>query len=370
MISMQKRLVVIVLLGLTHVPGFTLSWDGCGGRLERALDAMQRESTRRNRHDDDDNAVVYQRKLTSAPLEMTVTRVSVKVPSSGNNRDGTWARVDKCQYEPSNNSLKSRVMFNDLSVSGLVLLVPSQRHSSPSSSSMGESCRMSLRLKRAGVEFSTSPIARARGQMRIRTESNFLEPRFASIYAYGCHPTNRVDRQIKRHDKPAALTASSHHHNLLHHDHNNHHHHHDFDDVAEPRHEDFVDHSTKEEDVVIANESSASRLGYSRFDFAPTKKTFWITKSPDDKRKRRSNISADPLDDNFDNSHESKFHNFFMNDYPYGVDWQSKENVAREMEDVFLRGASEALTKYIEHELHPAIKETLMISMGYTVSWG
>lgn len=50
--------------------------------------------------------------------------------------------------------------------------------------------------------------------------------------------------------------------------------------------------------------------------------------------------------------------------------WQSKEHVAREMEDVFLRGASQALTRYIEKQLHPAIKETLMISMGYTISYG
>lgn len=51
-------------------------------------------------------------------------------------------------------------------------------------------------------------------------------------------------------------------------------------------------------------------------------------------------------------------------------DWQSRENVAREMEDVFLKGASQALTQYIERQLHPAIKETLMLSMGYTISYG
>lgn len=50
--------------------------------------------------------------------------------------------------------------------------------------------------------------------------------------------------------------------------------------------------------------------------------------------------------------------------------WQSKEHITREMEDVFLQGASQALTKYIERQLHPAIKETLMLSMGYTISYG
>lgn len=50
--------------------------------------------------------------------------------------------------------------------------------------------------------------------------------------------------------------------------------------------------------------------------------------------------------------------------------WQSKEYIAREMEDIFLRGASRTLTSYIERQLHPAIKEALMISMGYTISYG
>lgn len=63
-----------------------------------------------------------------------------------------------------------------------------------------ESCKMTLRLKRAGIDFVTISIARGHGQMRIRTESSFLEPRFASIYAYGCHPT-RLEKQIKRQDK-------------------------------------------------------------------------------------------------------------------------------------------------------------------------
>lgn len=50
--------------------------------------------------------------------------------------------------------------------------------------------------------------------------------------------------------------------------------------------------------------------------------------------------------------------------------WLSKEHITREMEDVFLQGASQTLTKYIERQLHPAIKEVLMLSMGYTISYG
>lgn len=109
---------------------------------------------------------------------------------------GNWARVEQCVYEPDNNSLKTRVVFNDLSVSAIVSLMPRNYHAPISA----ESCRMTLRLRRAGIDFLTSPIARGHGQMRIRTESSFLEPKFASIYAYGCHPT-RLNKQIKRQDK-------------------------------------------------------------------------------------------------------------------------------------------------------------------------
>jgi len=109
---------------------------------------------------------------------------------------GHWARVEQCTYDSDSNSLKTRVIFNDLSVSAIVSLMPRNYHVPISA----ESCRMTLRLRRAGIDFHTSPIARGRGQMRIRTESSFLEPRFASIYAYGCHPT-RFNKQIKRQDK-------------------------------------------------------------------------------------------------------------------------------------------------------------------------
>ena len=104
-----------------------------------------------------------------------------------------WAKVERCSYEPINNSIRTKVGFHELAVTGLVQLVahdPSTANARTNDRLLlpAESCRMSLRLRRAGMEFYTSPIARGRGQMRIRTESSFLEPRFASIYAYGCRP--------------------------------------------------------------------------------------------------------------------------------------------------------------------------------------
>lgn len=104
--------------------------------------------------------------------------------------------MEQCIYDPDRNSLRTRVIFNDMSVSGMVSLMPRNHRALISA----ESCTMTLRLRRAGIDFLTSPIARGHGQMRIRTESSFLEPRFASIYAYGCRST-RIDKQIKRQDK-------------------------------------------------------------------------------------------------------------------------------------------------------------------------
>ncbi|XP_076160746.1 uncharacterized protein LOC143143427 isoform X2 [Ptiloglossa arizonensis] len=374
-----------------------------------------------------------------------------QLPQGTTDTGNPWARVEKCIYELSNNSLQTRVMFNDLSVSGMVSLMP-RDHQLPIPA---ESCKMTLRLRRAGIDFLTNPIARGRGQMRIRTESSFLEPRFASIYAYGCH-TRRLDKQIKRQDKwppfypphdeftVPPLTSTN-----------------DYE-AAEPRQLVGV---SKEVDVVIPNETRQSRfLSPPVSKLGIWRKNVWLTKSlPRERRdlpksdvleglssvlhflgsvetgqevgrrsrrasrstatitpqdfttvlvKKRSETNKignctgrqDSLENTTENflrsSNDSELKINFKREYGYHstnddpretrqlyVDenldnvfpidlendsrsWQSKEHIAREMEDVFLRGASQALTRYIERQLHPAIKETLMISMGYTISYG
>ncbi|XP_031833026.1 uncharacterized protein LOC116427161 [Nomia melanderi] len=446
--------LLLVVSSISFIRANIANWEACGGRLERALDALHRDSSRRNRLENEESGASYQQELRSAPLEMSVSRIAVKLPQGARDVESPWARVEKCVYEPNNNSLQTRVMFNDLSVSGLVSLVP-RDHQPPIPA---ESCRMSLRLRRAGIDFLTSPIARGRGQMRIRTESSFLEPRFASIYAYGCH-TRRLDKQIKRQDKwPPFYHPPRDEINtyttvpLIQND--------DYD-AAEPRQLIGV---SKEVDVVIPNETR-----HSRFLSSPVsklgiwRKNVWLTKSPprdrrsipesnvlegtssvrrfpgtfeigqeagdqnsrisrsmetitpkdfatalSDKRLRtnETNNCTDhqnslenktesflgTLDDNQPKNNFKRENNYQNSEDPketrqiypdenldsiFSLDldndsrgWQSKEHVAREMEDVFLRGASQALTRFIERQLHPAIKETLMISMGYTISYG
>lgn len=53
----------------------------------------------------------------------------------------------------------------------------------------------------------------------------------------------------------------------------------------------------------------------------------------------------------------------------FGDDGGGNE-VTREMEDIFSKGIRGLLTSYMQRALQPAIKETLMSSMGYTISYG
>lgn len=55
------------------------NWDACSGRLEHALDALHRDSARRTKLDEEETGMSYQRGLRSAPLEMSVSRMAVKV---------------------------------------------------------------------------------------------------------------------------------------------------------------------------------------------------------------------------------------------------------------------------------------------------
>lgn len=49
---------------------------------------------------------------------------------------------------------------------------------------------------------------------------------------------------------------------------------------------------------------------------------------------------------------------------------EQDEAYSRELEDLFSRGVRSILTSYMQKALQPAIKETLMESMGYTLSYG
>ncbi|KAJ8681564.1 hypothetical protein QAD02_017356 [Eretmocerus hayati] len=379
--EMWKRLGLLLML----VQLVQCGSGRCGDRLERALDMMQQrtKTTSRRRYDQEDADMVFYQRLSSAPIDVSVTKMVVEIPNTrlstgrassssssapssswfGEGVNGAWARVERCAYEPSSSSVRTRVAFSELSVTGLVQLSAAgnvvvsggaaERRSVGATPS--ESCKMSLRLRRAGMEFHTSPIARARGQMRIRTESSFLEPKFASIYAYGCRPVF-----VQPRDASGSASAA---------------------EAAITNNDSFVN-SEPRQAVTSSSGSAKARHLQSLFGHRYDK---------DGGDRLMQDVGAD-LDDNDQDldldgderanrlqglllgpsGHHNNHQQSSVNGNEDLLDslWRSRGEIAREMEEVLLSSASQAVTHYIEKQLHPAIKETLMISMGYTISYG
>ncbi|KAK5642139.1 hypothetical protein RI129_008306 [Pyrocoelia pectoralis] len=216
----------------------------CSERLENALEKIRRRELSKQKSVKLHGYSLHHQ-MRSAPYDMYVTEMRVRIPSTV-----SWVRVDKCRFDPRNASLETRLLFNDLTISGKVnLFNDGELQREPVNPSPEDSCNMILRLRRAGIGFNTEPIRSERGQFNVRTDSYFVEPGFISVYAYGCEP------RLKQH--------------------------------------------------------------------------------------RRSYRDEDEEDD-----------------------------VSKEMEDIFLKGIRSLLTNYMQKELQPAIKETLMTNLGYTVSYG
>ncbi|XP_074039898.1 uncharacterized protein [Leptinotarsa decemlineata] len=213
----------------------------CSDRLERALGHIrERQATKRKNFHLDGYSLHQQ--LRSAPFDMYVTDMNVRLPSTT-----SWVKVDKCRFHPKNSSLETRLSFNDLTISGKVnLFNDDDLQRGFDNREHDDSCNMILRLRRAGIWFHTEPIRRERGHVNVRTDSHFVEPGFISVYAYGCEP------KLREHKR----------------------------------------------------------------------------------------------------------------------NYQENDELSKEMEDIFLKGIRSLLTSYLQKELQPAIKETLMRNMGYTLSYG
>lgn len=85
--------------------------------------------------------------LRSAPYDMYVTEMRVRVPSAS-----SWVRVDKCRFDPRNSTLETRLLFNDLTISGKVnLFNDGELQRAPVNPNPDDSCNMILRLRRAGI---------------------------------------------------------------------------------------------------------------------------------------------------------------------------------------------------------------------------
>lgn len=77
-----------------------------------------------------------------------VAELRVRLPTTAR-----WVHVDKCTFIPENRTLDTRLVFPDLTISGKVFIRPHQGN-----------CEMILRLRRAGIEFHTTPIVEERSR--------------------------------------------------------------------------------------------------------------------------------------------------------------------------------------------------------------
>lgn len=264
--------------------------------------------------------------MRSAPVDMYVTRMRVRLPQNSN-----WVRVEKCYFDPRNVSLDTMLLFHDITISGNVDLYDAneldrgqpggrlRRNYDPrpydgpypdeSYPRRGNGCNMILRLRKAGIGFHTRPLNQQPGKFNVKTDSEFVEPGFISVYAYGCEKyinrnsvRNKDNLPLRRRRRSDEFSFQSH---------------------LDPPHSDGYDSRSADNNWDIIYEPRNNRVNYER------SKLF----RPED-------------------------------------DLDEVEDISREMEDIFTKGIRTLLTTYMKKELQPAIKDTLMRNMGYVISYG
>ncbi|KAL3275404.1 hypothetical protein HHI36_020168 [Cryptolaemus montrouzieri] len=130
----------------------------CTARLEDALEMIRRRQIAKKKTLHLNGYSLHQQ-LRSVPYDMYVTDMRVRLPTSA-----SWVRVDRCRYDPRNTSLETRLLFNDLTISGRVNLFTGEdiQRQEGHALDLEDSCNMILRLRRAGIGFYTEPIRRER----------------------------------------------------------------------------------------------------------------------------------------------------------------------------------------------------------------
>ncbi|XP_034831304.1 uncharacterized protein [Maniola hyperantus] len=313
---------------LTSVP---VAGERCSARLESALEQLKRRKRNQPKSLDtplsqsiDLNGYSLHQALRSAPVDMYVTRMRVRLPQNSN-----WVRVEKCYFDPRNVSLDTMLLFHDLTISGNVDLyeandldrsMPQNRRRRNYADLQYDpytgyakrntnGCNMILRLRKAGIGFHTRPLNQQPGKFNVKTDSEFVEPGFISVYAYGCEKyvnrnsiKNKDNLPLKRKRRSDEFS---------------------FEPGLETPSEEENSNGRTSNDWDYMYESSNNRVNYERSKlFRP----------------------EDELDE--------------------------VEDISREMEDIFTKGIRTLLTTYMKKELQPAIKDTLMRNMGYVISYG
>uniref|UniRef100_A0A1B0EZP8 Putative conserved secreted protein n=1 Tax=Lutzomyia longipalpis TaxID=7200 RepID=A0A1B0EZP8_LUTLO len=179
---------------------------------------------------------------------------------------------------------------------------------------VGGHCDMILRLRRVGIDFQTSVLPNPGFEksesrsVNVRTDSYFAEPGFMSIFAHGCEGPNDV--KFRRVNSKMPLFRP--------------------DGNRRRGHELSIEH---------------------RVDNDLDGKTFSFY---DDHRRRRYKQQQAMWQHIQQTETSEEIANAFL----------------REVEHLFSKGVQGILTSYIQRMLQPAIKNTLMEGMGYTLSYG
>ena len=288
-----------------------------------------------------------------------------------------WVHVDKCNFIAGNRTLDTRLVFPDLTISGRVLIQPPY----------GGHCDMILRLSQAGIEFRTVPIVEERSRAAtVRTDSHFAEPGFISVFAHGCEGVSVGNGQKVNKYRPNSKRQQFNNRRNDGGGEQNH-----YYPYGNPSLDHFYD------DERFARELPNRKI-QKRYDNYINRDREHKSSLADDLRNAKDDIhfsdkllSTNAADG--DNQNGRSLSEYYTNSYydrrrpplgnptrrPEPSQWENvelansaelEETYSRELEELFSKGVRGLLTKYMQKALQPAIKETLMESMGYTLSYG
>lgn len=286
----------------------------------------------------------------SGRIRVAELRVRLPSGSADPHGGGSWVRVEKCQFQPANRTLDTRLTFPDLTISGRVQMQPSGRaadlddwptkaSSSANNKEHMGSCMMILRLRQAGIEFRTVPLVdeqRSR-TAAVRTDSYFADPGFISVFAHGCDGLMAAAAGVyARPNSKRRRYATTGHQSLQREQRGG-------GSGAKVR-----DALHFEGDILgYANGGGGFGGGGDWLEAAPPQDRSWST----DRRRRRPAVAA-------------------WQHVELANSAERDEQYTRDLEELFSKGVRGLLTTYMQRALQPAIKETLMENLGYRLSYG
>ncbi|XP_052836862.1 uncharacterized protein LOC128252811 [Drosophila gunungcola] len=315
-----------------------------------------------------------------------VEDLKVRVPPAKS--ASRWVEIDKCKFSTENSTLDTRLIFPDLTLSGKVVMQP-----------MGGKCHMILRLRHAGIEFRTIPLgydfgsstyeqSRRLGAASVRTDSHFAEPGFISVFAHGCQgPTGiRLRQSSKRRfgtgtpdvelGEPHMILGSKRaqrwgkYHN-------------------QEGYDIRLGQKSPQRDMDPGLELGGDSHAQDSAEFIDVHgDNFYRRQFSKKRRRRRRRFAREDFQDQMNFSEDvlhfedeqlqqlvepdaRAFADIFGGSSPSGDREELVgEAMSHELEKLFSMGVRGLLTTYMQRALQPAIKETLMENMGYTLSYG